>query len=275
MDAKNLFRRLSRLIRRESVGETEGGRDEGPPTGAAEAEERVRSTPRTMLRGISAMIQQQKRQKPAPQPPLRPIAAASSPPAVEVTPKTMLRTFSRAVQDEKRRTGVVTAADTSLSSVPSVLESPFRSEAMAENPAFASPERPSVGPAEPRPSTASKRSVRRLVGRPKAAPQRRSALGRMCCALFRSAASMKVSKDVLSGPLEAAGASFLRQLSLDIAAVCAHAGRRKADISDFEVIFRRQRHVTAKRSLADLLHLHLPIDHTNALLRATRPVQSA
>lgn len=63
---------------------------------------------------------------------------------------------------------------------------------------------------------------------------------------------------------------MMTQFCDDLVAFASHAHRRTVDKSDVECVMRRQRFVSAKTSLDDLIREHLPREYVDELISAAQ-----
>ncbi|XP_063801349.1 centromere protein T [Pseudophryne corroboree] len=83
--------------------------------------------------------------------------------------------------------------------------------------------------------------------------------------IFGHHAQTRVNKDTLA-EVEKCLERYLDQMSDDLTAYCAHAGRKTVTCSDVELLMKRQRLVTDKTSLNVLIEKHLPLDCRKLLI---------
>ncbi|NWI85342.1 CENPT protein, partial [Pitta sordida] len=83
--------------------------------------------------------------------------------------------------------------------------------------------------------------------------------------IFSHFVKMPVARDAFT-IVEKCAEKYFKQLSNDLEAYANHAGRKTVEMSDLEVLMRRQRLVTDKMPLHVLIERHLPLEYRKLLI---------
>ncbi|XP_052818230.1 uncharacterized protein LOC128244250 [Mya arenaria] len=82
---------------------------------------------------------------------------------------------------------------------------------------------------------------------------------------FNHFAGMRVAKDAIEEVMKVYE-TYWDNLCVDLEAYARHAGRKRIQMADFELLFKRQDYVTEKTSLNSLIHRYLPWEEADKLI---------
>ncbi|WAR12676.1 CENPT-like protein [Mya arenaria] len=76
---------------------------------------------------------------------------------------------------------------------------------------------------------------------------------------------MRVAKDAIKEVMKVSE-TYWDNLCADLEAYARHAGRKRIQMADFELLFKRQGYVTEKTSLNSLIRRYLPWEEADKLI---------
>lgn len=86
---------------------------------------------------------------------------------------------------------------------------------------------------------------------------------------FTHFAGLRVTKEAIEEVMKVSE-KYWDNLAQDLEAYAKHAGRKQINMSDFELLFKRQGHVTERQSLKSLIEKYLPMEEREQLIPVAR-----